>query len=78
MWYRLGIFILKYRLVLLIALLIINIIAALLATQVKIGYDFTRAIPTDNPKYQEFQAFKQQFGDDGGTVVVGIEHSQFF
>jgi len=78
MWYRLGLFILKYRLALLIGLLVINIIAALLATQVKIGYDFTRAIPTDNPKYQEFQNFKKQFGDDGGTVVVGIESSTFF
>ncbi len=78
MWYRLGSFILKYRLALLIALMAINAVAVTLALKVKIGYDFTRAIPTDNAKYIEFQAFKQKFGDDGGTVVVGIQSDKFF
>ncbi len=78
MWYKLGNFILKHRLALLIALLIVNSIAIYYASKVKIGYDFTRAIPTDNQKYKDFKAFKQQFGDDGGTLVVGIESKDFF
>ena len=58
MWYNLGKFILKYRLVLLVVLMVINAIAISLALQVKIGYDFTKAIPDDNPKYQDLMAFK--------------------
>ncbi|MBC7650493.1 MAG: RND transporter, partial [Deinococcales bacterium] len=78
MWYNLGRFILKYRLALLVVLMVINAIAISLALQVKIGYDFTRAIPTDNPKYIDLQAFKAKFGDDAGTVVVGIQSDKFF
>ncbi len=78
MWYNLGKFILKYRLLLLVILMIINGIAISLALKVKIGYDFTKAIPDDNPKYQDMQAFKTKFGDDAGTVVVGIQSNDFF
>ncbi|MFL9482219.1 efflux RND transporter permease subunit [Chitinophagaceae bacterium LWZ2-11] len=78
MWYQLGKFILKNRLVLLIALIIVIAGAALLASKVKMGYDFTRAIPTDNPKYQDYQAFKQKFGDDGSTMVMGIQSDKFY
>ncbi len=78
MWYSLGKFILKYRLPLLAILMVINGFAISLALKVKIGYDFTRAIPTDNPKYQDMQAFKAKFGDDAGTVVIGIQSKEFF
>ena len=78
MWYNLGKFILKYRLALLVVLMVINAFAINLALKVKIGYDFTKAIPDDNPKYQDMQAFKAKFGDDAGTVVVGIQSDKFF
>lgn len=48
------------------------------ASKVQLSYEFTRAIPTDNPKYQDFQAFKQRFGDDGGTLAIGIESDKFY
>jgi predicted RND superfamily exporter protein len=78
MWYSLGKFILKYRLPLLLTLLAINVVAVTLALKVKIGYDFSRAIPTDNPKYLDMQAFKAKFGDDAGTLVIGIQSKEFF
>jgi predicted RND superfamily exporter protein len=51
---------------------------AFFATKVQLSYEFTRAIPTDNPKYQDFQNFKAKFGDDGGTLAIGIENKQFY
>ena len=48
------------------------------ASKVKLSYEFTRAIPTDNPKYKDYQSFKQKFGDDGSTLVFGIESKDFF
>jgi uncharacterized protein len=48
------------------------------ASKVQLSYEFTRAIPVDNPKYQDFQAFKQTFGDDGGTLAIGIESDSFY
>jgi predicted RND superfamily exporter protein len=77
-WYKLGQFILKYRVVLLIALLTATGIMGYFATQVKLSYEFTRAIPTDNIKYKDYQEFRSKFGDDGNTMVFGIESKDFF
>jgi uncharacterized protein len=78
MWYKLGQFILRFRLILLIILFAITAGMGYYASKVQLSYEFTRAIPTDNPKYQDFQAFKEKFGDDGGTLAVGIESDKFY
>lgn len=48
------------------------------AVHVQLSYDFTRALPTDNPKYQEYQAFLKKFGGDGNTMVIGIQSDDFY
>lgn len=78
MWQRLGNFVLKFRLPLLIALLAATGLMGYFATKVKLSYDFSRAIPTDNPKYKDYVAFKQKFGDDGNTLVIGIQTDSLF
>ena len=78
MWYRLGQFILRFRLALLSLLFIATIIMAYFASKVQMSYEFTRAIPTDNIKYKDYQAFLAKFGNDGSTVVLGVTSDQFF
>jgi len=78
MWYRLGKFVLQYRLVLLIVLLVASGFMTWHALQVKLSYEFSKAIPTDNEKYLEYQAFKNKFGEDGSVLVMGVEDPQFF
>ena len=78
MWYKAGKFILQYRLLLLILLFCATAFMGWEASKVQMSYDFTRALPTDNPKYQEYQAFLKKFGGDGNTLVVGIETDQLF
>lgn len=78
MWYKLGQFILKYRVALLVFLFALTGVMGYYASKVKLSYEFTRAIPTDNPKYKDYQSFKQKFGDDGSTLVFGIESKDFF
>lgn len=48
------------------------------ASKVQMSYEFSRAIPTDNIKYIEYQAFRKKFGDDGNTMVLGIETPNFY
>ncbi len=48
------------------------------ASRVKLSYDFTRTIPTDNPKYQAYQEFRQRFGEDGNLLVVGVQTDKLF
>jgi len=78
MWYKLGKKILQYRLAALLTLLVLTAIMGYYAAQVKLSYDFTRAVPTDNPKYVDYQNFLKKFGADGNTIVLGIESKTFF
>lgn len=48
------------------------------ASKVQLSYDFARAIPTDNPKYHDYQEFKKKFGEDGNLLVIGIQTAHFF
>ncbi len=78
MWYQLGRFVLRNRIALLLALLLVTIFMGYEASKVKISYEFSNAIPTDNPKLQEYQEFRKLFGADGSSVVIGVENKDFF
>jgi hypothetical protein len=78
MWYKLGAFILKNRLPLLVVIVSATIFMGYEASKVQLSYEFSRAIPVDNPKYQDYQNFKEKFGQDGSTMVIGIETKDFY
>ncbi len=78
MWKRLGIFVINYRLPLLIALFAVSGVMGFFASKVKLSYEFARAIPTNNPKYKEYKDFREKFGDDGNVLVVGVQSGQIF
>jgi predicted RND superfamily exporter protein len=83
MWYRLGQKIVKYKVTCLVLLTIATIVMGYFAAQIKLSYEFTKAIPEDNPKYIVYKQFVKKFGVDGTTMVVGFQsdslyHSAFF
>ncbi|THU37223.1 RND transporter [Niastella caeni] len=78
MWEKIARFILRSRWMLLILLLAITGILGYHASKVQMSYEFARAIPTDNPKYQAYQAFRQQFGEDGNLMAIGIQTDKLF
>lgn len=78
MWQRLGNFVIKNRLVLLLILFAATGVMGFFAGKVKLGYEFAKAIPLDNPKYKEYRSFQQKFGDDGNVLVVGVQTDKFF
>ena len=78
MWHNIAAFIIKFRIALLIILLASTGIMGYFASQVKISYEFTSAVPTDNPKYIEYQNFRKQFGEDGNLMVIGVQTKDFF
>src|SRR3954447_16701307 len=55
MWFSLGRFILKFRIPLLLLLLIVTAFMGFYASKVQMSYEFSKAIPTDNPKYIQYQ-----------------------
>jgi len=78
MWHNIAAFIIKFRIALLIILLASTGIMGYFAAQVKISYEFTSAVPTDNAKYVEYQSFRKQFGEDGNLMVIGVQTQDFF
>jgi predicted RND superfamily exporter protein len=78
MWYSLGKYILKNRLFALLFLLAVTSVMGFYASKIKLSYDFTKAVPTDNPKFIDFRAFVKKFGADGNTMVIGVHSDKFF
>ncbi len=72
MWKQLGKFVLRHRVLLLSVLLIVTGFMLYCAVKVTISYEFLRTIPVDNPLYKRYLSFKEEFGDDGNTVVIGF------
>lgn len=78
MWNSLGRMILRYGYLWLFILLGITAFLGWQASKVKLSYEFAKAIPTDNPKYVAYQAFRKKFGDDGNLLVIGVQTDKFF
>lgn len=78
MWHRIAAFVIKFRIALMVILLALTGIMGYFASKVQLSYDFTSAIPRDNPKYIDYQAFRNQFGEDGNLMVVGLQTEHFF
>jgi len=78
MWHRIAGFIIKFRVALLLLLLAATALMGYYASKVELSYEFTSAIPTDNPKYLAYQEFRKQFGEDGNMMVIGVQTDKFF
>ncbi len=78
MWGRLALFILRFRWPLLLIVGAITLFMGWHASRVQLSYEFTRAIPTDNPKYQAYQEFRKEFGEDGNLLVIGFTTDSLF
>ena len=78
MWRSLAKFLIKTRFVLLALLLLSTAAMGYFANKVKLSYEFSKAIPTNNPKYVDYLNFKNKFGDDGNLLVVGITTKDLF
>ncbi|HEX3024478.1 MAG TPA: MMPL family transporter, partial [Chitinophagaceae bacterium] len=78
MWYKSGQFILKFRLTLLVILIAVTAVMGYFASQVKLSYDFSRAVPINNHKYIEYQEFLKRFNGDGNVLAIGFETNEFY
>ncbi len=78
MWKTLAHFVIRNRIVLLLALALSTVVMGFFASKIKLSYEFSKAIPSDNPRYKEYVSFKKTFGDDGNLLVVGIQSDELF
>jgi len=77
-WLQLGKKIIKYKVAALLFLGLSTLFMGYFAIQVKLSYEFTKAIPEDNPKFIIYKNFVKKYGVDGTTMVVGFQTDSFF
>ncbi|MEN9697276.1 MAG: hypothetical protein RLZ56_697 [Bacteroidota bacterium] len=78
MWYRLGQQIVKYKVTSLVMLTIMTLVMGYFAAQIKLSYEFTKAIPEDNPQFVVYKNFVKKFGVDGTTMVIGFQTDSLY
>jgi len=78
MWNWLANFILKYRLTLLIVIAGITVFMGYRAKQVKIAYNFTQLLPSDDSAWVNYQKLQEQFGPDGTVMIAGMQTDSLF
>lgn len=78
MWYRLGQNILKFKKTYLFFVVLSTLVMGYFAAQIKLSYEYTKAIPSDNPKFVVYNNFVKKYGVDGTTVVVGFKTDSFY
>jgi uncharacterized protein len=78
MWRRLAHFIIKFRLPLFILIALVTIFMGYHGRKIEMGYDFRGTIPANDPDQVFFTQFREQFGEDGGIVAVGLKDSAIY
>jgi predicted RND superfamily exporter protein len=78
MWQWLGKSILRYRIQLILATIALTAVLGYQGSKVQLSYDFSRAIPTDHPKYLAYLDFKKTFGEDGNLLTIGFITDSYF
>ena len=78
MWDNVARLIIKYRLPLILLIMIVTAIMGYYATKVQMSYDFARTVPLNDPDNIMLQNFRAQFGEDGNVIAVGFRDSAIY
>ncbi len=78
MWYPIAKFILRYRLLLAVLLVLSTVLMGVLGSKVQTDYEISRVIPEDHPSMVEMRSFLANFGKQGNVMVLAVEHEPLF
>lgn len=78
MWQLFSSFILRNRILLLLVTGVLTLFMTWLATRTELSHDFAKVIPSDDKDYIDYIHFKEEFGEDGNVLIIGIESENFF
>ncbi|MCU0420996.1 MAG: efflux RND transporter permease subunit [Cyclobacteriaceae bacterium] len=78
MWASISSAIVRYRLPLMLVIVAITVVMGIYATRVEMSYDFARTVPPNDPDMVFLNQFKEQFGEDGNVVAVGLKDSAIY
>ena len=78
MWHKIGELVYKSKVALMVLLIAFTAFMAWHAKDVKLSYDFAKAIPSDNIKLKTYTEFKSKFGEDGNLLVTAIQTDSLY
>ncbi|MFH1937149.1 MAG: hypothetical protein ABIK52_06275 [Bacteroidota bacterium] len=78
MWTFLVRRILRNRFQFLIIIFAITAYMSFMARDVKLSYEMTPILPASDSTYIVYQKFKEQFGEDGSVLFIGIQDTNLF
>ncbi len=78
MWSRIADSIIRFRLPLMSVIFVITAVMGYFASKVEMSYDFVRSVPPNDPDMVFLTKFRQQFGEDGNMVAVGLRDSSVY
>jgi len=78
MWLNAADQIIRLRGLLLGLILVITAYMGFEASRVEMSYDLNRTVPANDPDMVQLNNFRQQFGEDGNVIAVGLKDSSVF
>lgn len=78
MWVKFARLILKNRVAILIVLSILTIAMGYMGSRVHISYEYAVLLPETDTAYKEFVKFKDDFGADANSLIVGLKTDKLF
>ena len=56
----------------------ITVVMGFYASKVEMSYDFAQTVPLEDPDMIELTKFREQFGEDGNVIAVGVKDSSLY
>ena len=78
MWTQLAHNVIKFRLPLIIILVLVTIFMGYRAKNIEMDYDLAQMVPDTDEDFIALNKFKELFGDDGNILAIGIKDSSLY
>ena len=77
-WLRIAQNILKFKFQILGLLILLTCLLGYKASQIQLSYELAKILPKTDERFQLYEKFKSQYGEDGNVMVIGIENDHLF
>lgn len=78
MWLKIADLIIRFRGLLMGLIVVITTAMGWFAARVEMSYDLNRTVPQDDPDMVYLSRFREQFGEDGNMIAVGLKDSSVY
>ena len=78
MWNRVAEIIIRFRVTFIVLIGIVTVFMGWKAAQVEMSYDFARTVPLKDPDMVMLTKFREQFGEDGNIIAIGLRDSAVY